>query len=550
MNNINISVERDFSESLVKELGKLQSSGYLTDVTIKCGNSEVRAHRCVLAASSEYFRASFTNSMKESELGTIVELKQVDEGCLDAIIKYIYNGSISLSDTNVLSMLDSANHLQLSRLVQKCCDFLFTNLDIDNCLNVHSISDTYSCLKLSKQVEMFIYRNFESITLSNEFNEIAIEKLLKYLSNNQLTISNEEKLFHAIVKWISHDENNRIQYISKLLSSIRLELMLPQTIAHVIHNCIYLKNNPLATDVLLQAYKWHCTSDILKDKLRKDFIRKDAIRPCLYIFGGDDGFDDGNPYSDVSFYNIETSEWTHVKPLCNRRSVCGTIVINSSKVLIVGGYDGEKAMEIVELFDTHSNRWDLLPPLRQRRCSCHGVVLGEEIYVLGGVCGPQALSHVESFNFRRGTWIQRTPMTERIFAIGGINAFGDALACGEVYDPNLQEWRVIASMSTARRSFGLAVIDTCLYAVGGNDGVNDLRTVEAFDIVTGLCCVFYVLTKIPHVQNIILHILESLSEIFMINLRSCDSIQEWKLNIHDEKLSSVPFDNNSKDKIP
>lgn len=46
-----------------------------------------------------------------------------------------------------------------------------------------------------------------------------------------------------------------------------------------------------------------------------------------------------------------------------------------------------------------------------------------------------------------------------------------------------EEWSLVAPMRTRRIGVGVAVINHMLYAAGGYDGVNRLRSVEAYDSV-------------------------------------------------------------------
>jgi kelch-like protein 20 len=58
-------------------------------------------------------------------------------------------------------------------------------------------------------------------------------------------------------------------------------------------------------------------------------------------------------------------------------------------------------------------------------------------------------------------------MTENIF----INEI-----CNFRYDPQLNKWAKVASMSTRRLGVGVAVLMGYLYAVGGSDGTSPLNT--------------------------------------------------------------------------
>lgn len=63
------------------------------------------------------------------------------------------------------------------------------------------------------------------------------------------------------------------------------------------------------------------------------------------------------------------------------------------------------------------------------------------------------------------------------FAVGGWCS-GDAISSVERYDPQTNEWRMVASMSKRRCGVGVSVLDDLLYAVGGHDGSSYLNSVE------------------------------------------------------------------------
>ena len=49
------------------------------------------------------------------------------------------------------------------------------------------------------------------------------------------------------------------------------------------------------------------------------------------------------------------------------------------------------------------------------------------------------------------------------------------------YDPDLDKWQKIAAMNSKRIGVGVAVVNRLLYAVGGFDGQNRLRSVECYN---------------------------------------------------------------------
>lgn len=66
-------------------------------------------------------------------------------------------------------------------------------------------------------------------------------------------------------------------------------------------------------------------------------------------------------------------------------------------------------------------------------------------------------------------------------AVGGWCS-GDAISSVERYDPQTNEWRMVASMSKRRCGVGVSVLDDLLYAVGGHDGSSYLNSVERWSL--------------------------------------------------------------------
>ena len=71
-----------------------------------------------------------------------------------------------------------------------------------------------------------------------------------------------------------------------------------------------------------------------------------------------------------------------------------------------------------------------------------------------------------------------------IYAVGGLTSSGDSLSTVECFSPVLGKWESAPPMNTLRSRVGVAVLNGCLYAVGGFDGNERLNTVEKFDPVT------------------------------------------------------------------
>lgn len=66
------------------------------------------------------------------------------------------------------------------------------------------------------------------MVLNQEFVAMPPDELGNLLSNDDLNVSNEEVIFHALVMWAKQDTANRKKYLSKLLNCVKLPLLTPQ----------------------------------------------------------------------------------------------------------------------------------------------------------------------------------------------------------------------------------------------------------------------------------------------------------------------------------
>uniref|UniRef100_A0A1A9WIL6 Kelch-like protein diablo n=1 Tax=Glossina brevipalpis TaxID=37001 RepID=A0A1A9WIL6_9MUSC len=73
-----------------------------------------------------------------------------------------------------------------------------------------------------------------------------------------------------------------------------------------------------------------------------------------------------------------------------------------------------------------------------------------------------------------------TRRSEVLFAVGGW-CLGNAIASVERFDPQTNDWKMMAPMGKGRCGVGVAVLNDLLYAVGGHDGQNYLNSIERYD---------------------------------------------------------------------
>nr|XP_046261597.1 kelch-like protein 4 isoform X3 [Scatophagus argus] len=132
----------------------------LCDVLLIAGDHKIPAHRLVLSAVSDYFAAMFTSDVREAKQEEI-KMEGVDPEALRSLVHFAYTGVLELKEETIESLLAAACLLQLSQVIQVCCNFLMKQLHPSNCLGIRSFADAQGCVDL-----LNVAHNYTMITSS------------------------------------------------------------------------------------------------------------------------------------------------------------------------------------------------------------------------------------------------------------------------------------------------------------------------------------------------------------------------------------------------
>ena len=223
----------EHSEILLSKCAQFRKQGEFIDVGLKVGEEIFSAHRIVLAASSDYFHAMFAHGMKESNQ-EVIELK--DEGISAAALKIvldsIYSGNLQVNDENVFEVLVAADHVQVTSVVQQCCNSLQTQFvdqprfDLQTDCRVSAIADRHGLKDLQEATQTKMAYIYKEICESEEFlSHIDADKLLNLLSRDDLSAPSETFVFKSVMQWIKHKKEERMLVAAKVIGAVRLGLV-------------------------------------------------------------------------------------------------------------------------------------------------------------------------------------------------------------------------------------------------------------------------------------------------------------------------------------
>ncbi|XP_062405495.1 kelch-like protein 3 isoform X1 [Sardina pilchardus] len=472
-------------------MNDLRSRRQLCDVLLVAGEVEVPAHKVVLASCSPYFCAMFTGDMSESKAQR-VEIRDVDGLTLSCLVEYIYTAEVQVSEDNVQVLLPAASLLQLMDVRQVCCEFLQAQLHPSNCLGIRAFADLHTCTALLSHAHAYAEQHFSEVVQGEEFMTLSLQQVCSLIASDKLTVSSEEKVFEAMVAWINHDKEARLEHMPKLMEHVRLPLLSRDYLVQRVEEEALIKNNNTCKDFLIEAMKYH-----LLPADQRHLIKTDRTRPrtpvslpkVMIVVGGQAP----KAIRTVECYDFQEERWYQVADLPSRRCRAG-VVFMGSRVYAVGGFNGSLRVRTVDMYEGGRDQWSTVASMQERRSTLGAAVLGDLLYAVGGFDGSTGLASVEAYNWRSNDWTFVASMNTRrssvgvgvvdgkLYAVGGYDgASRQCLSTVEEFDPVRNQWVYVADMSTRRSGAGVGVLGDQLYAAGGHDGPLVRKSVEVFD---------------------------------------------------------------------
>ena len=114
----------------------------------------------------------------------------------------------------------AGSHLQLFQLVSACSEYLLSVLDIDNCIDILNLAETYTLKTLHKTVNRFIGQNLTNLSCSSEFHRLSSLQLQFLLENDFPVDCAEVGVLKAVLCWLYHNPALRSSSTAKLLKCI------------------------------------------------------------------------------------------------------------------------------------------------------------------------------------------------------------------------------------------------------------------------------------------------------------------------------------------
>jgi len=231
-------------------------------------STKLHVNTLLLASQSSYFKALFTNGMREShdnKTTFFVSDEEEKEAFID-VIRYLYDGEfkshspvhllkvlILADEYSVLSVVEAsvAKILEDTYSIETYCMFL----EIPESLR-HSESFA-PLLKTASHELVKKFLQFDHLWQSDEFLQLTSKGLATILQSDELNVATENTIYQAVLKWINrppHVQNRRV-YLRELMPLVRFPMMS----AHFLHDVVsrFVTKEPYFLPMYIEALKYH-----------------------------------------------------------------------------------------------------------------------------------------------------------------------------------------------------------------------------------------------------------------------------------------------------
>ncbi|XP_072266106.1 BTB/POZ domain-containing protein 9 [Pyxicephalus adspersus] len=268
--------EIDHVHILSENVGALISGEEYSDVTFVVEKMRFPAHRVILAARCQYFRALLYGGMRESQPQAEIFLQDTTPEAFSMLIKYIYTGRASLREEKeevLLDFLSLAHKYGFPELEDSTSEYLCTILKIQNVSLIYDAASLYSLGKLSSTCCLFMDRNAQEVLSSEGFLSLSKSALLDIVQRDSFAAP-EKDIFKALMRWCRHNpkENH-----SEIMAAIRLPLMSLTELLNVVRPSALL-----SPDAILDAIKVRSESRDMDLNYRGMLIPEENIATMKY----------------------------------------------------------------------------------------------------------------------------------------------------------------------------------------------------------------------------------------------------------------------------
>ncbi len=465
---------------LKARLEDLRIKGDFCDVTIIVEEDMFPVHKCMMAASSDYFATMFAGRFKEEKLD-VIPLEGVTASAFGEIVTYIYTGKISFDNVPIIELFEAAQLFLFENVKSASIEFILKNLKAKTCLEYLLLSERHSLLKVKNECIKFIHGHFDEIAQDKMIKELPFKIFSLIIASDKLRCKSELSVLEAICNWLPGQVHQCTEeQKTELLAEFRFGLV-GEDLSRIIE-----KEHILGAENCkkMQFKMFDFLSNLRKQPLKSDKFNRPRGNACLVVVGG-----------STDYYSLSSSAVGSMDILClhtngnilpnakaskkldlpSPRTECATVSVGNF-LFVLGGRSKNGVEGTVFRYDPVNNYWLQLSSMGIKRYSHAAAVLGASILVIGGFDGEdQASGSVEMYDIGEDKWQHKSDFPEKQ-GLAACTMDGQVYVCTHInetenklyaYDPKGDIWLVQTKFSHGYHHIGLIQSDQTMFVLGG-----------------------------------------------------------------------------------
>lgn len=207
--------------------------------------------------------------------------------------------------------------------------------------------------------------------------------------------------------------------------------------------------------------------------------------------------------NSVLRYDPRFDAWFQVASMMNKRAYFFAGVLNN-KIYAVGGKFKDGSLATAEVYDPAENTWDHIANMPMSYHAHAGAVYAGHIFVSGGYSNNHFTPDMQRYDPDTNQWEDMAPMLtprgwhvmctaqDKLFVFGGcnlnVNQQAQPVVQSECYDPEADQWTVIAPLSISHKEASCVVYNDQIYVLGGYNVQTKTgqKLVSRYDVYSGI----------------------------------------------------------------
>lgn len=183
--------------------------GHFSDVTILTQSGSYRAHRMVLAFSSEFFEAMLLSEFQETHTA-VIDLRNTFDprDIFPEVLKILYSGRIDITRSTAVPLLAMSDVLLIASIQTKCNEYIATHLNKKTALEFLLQAIELHQERLASQCLKVLACNFIHICDDTDFSGLDLETFVQLICHERLAVKSEWKLYQVILRFLDSYRKN------------------------------------------------------------------------------------------------------------------------------------------------------------------------------------------------------------------------------------------------------------------------------------------------------------------------------------------------------